>query len=223
MSLPTASQLTDFDYLRDIAKQYHRNLQDDKSFPPLGADKALHILAKTLGLKNGHVLKAQLEGLGAATSEDQDRTAFYELTFNDAPMWDDALPITFLAETHGEAVWYLYSTFVKDRMVAGLAVGNFALSEMQEIITDTLSRFEMPVPDALSKETDSLEDEDSLRDALTEVMEDQVIEGWPLDAIVYLCEAYFDLRDAEKDLDSWYRIEKVLLESHTQCPDRLKV
>lgn len=37
-------------------------------------------------------------------------------------------------------------------------------------------RFDMPVPDSLSAETDSLEGEGALREPLTEAIEDQVID-----------------------------------------------
>ena len=67
----------------------------------------------------------------------------------------------------------------------------------------------MPVPDSLSAETDSLKDEDAMREPLTEAIEDQVIENLPQDAIAQVCEAYFDLREDDKNLESWYSIRDI--------------
>lgn len=49
-----------YNELQTFLTQYHQRLHSVENFPPLNPNKAMHIAAKSMGLKNAHVLKDRM-------------------------------------------------------------------------------------------------------------------------------------------------------------------
>lgn len=68
--------------LQTFLTQYHQRLHAVENFPPLNPNKAMHIAAKSMGLKNAHVLKDQMP---------EDTQNGYKDTQSGYDSWDDDL------------------------------------------------------------------------------------------------------------------------------------
>ncbi len=62
MSTIKFENLNNWDTFKDFLKAYHRDLQEKRSFPPLGIQKALHTAAPIFGYSNAHEMVHDLEG-----------------------------------------------------------------------------------------------------------------------------------------------------------------
>lgn len=234
MSIPTASNLTDYEYLRSILQSYHQALQEEKSFPPISPDKAMHILAKTLGMKSSHVLKSELNKL--ATPECPSGTGsspdLYELEFKDCPVFTDVEPVSAVFRTRGEAVWHLYHHYVAEKMLSDLDnLMSFDFQEKHDEMTAILRRHNLYIRPNLARDIETGTHEALALEALRLTLIEDVYQKWPIDAILELIDLYFSGRDADVDMESWYSIQKVeLRDSHqyehlsqSDCPARLKI
>lgn len=234
MSLPTAEQLTDYEYLRSILKSYHEALHEDKSFPPLSPDKAAHILAKVLGMKNSHVLKSEMAKMselsGSAIPAKSPAPILHELEFIDGPVFSQDEPFSKVFATGGEATWYLYRHYVCEKLLSTIDIG-FGFDEKVDDITNIMLRHELDVPMPILAYIENDESEQAAIDALKQTLKVDVAKSWPLDAIVELNGLYFSERDANEDVESWYIVRYLTqdlpspydLVQNDDCPDRLKV
>lgn len=68
--------------LQAFLTPYHQRLHEVESFPPLNPNKSMHIAAKSLGLKNAHVMKAQMDAANTQSGYDHPTQSGYDV-------WED--------------------------------------------------------------------------------------------------------------------------------------
>lgn len=231
MTLPTAEKLTDYEFLRSLVKSYHDTLHTDMSFPPLNPDKAMHKLAQSLGMKNSHVLKAELGKLrNQTTSSAAKPQRLFELVFKDCESYQTDSPMTKVFQTRGEAVWHLYHSYVSERLLDAITCNlSCQVEEKIDDIKDILQRHELPVPPILTYGIETDEDEADAIKALKVILTNDVDTLWPVDAVSDLCELYFEERNANDDIESYFDIDELSLDetdinvtSEAKCPERFR-
>lgn len=69
----TNAILTNVTYadLQAFLTPYHQRLHAAESFPPLNPNKAMHVAAKSMGLKDAHVMKAMMDANQASVASDE--------------------------------------------------------------------------------------------------------------------------------------------------------
>lgn len=82
--------------LQGFLTPYHQRLHEVENFPPLNPNKAMHIAAKSMGLANAHVMKAQMDAANTQSGHDNTQTGY--------DVWeDDSVQFTRLVAEFGMA------------------------------------------------------------------------------------------------------------------------
>lgn len=78
----TNAILTNVTYadLQAFLTPYHQRLHAAESFPPLNPNKAMHVAAKSMGLKDAHVMKAMMDANQASSADGES---------SGSPVWSD--------------------------------------------------------------------------------------------------------------------------------------
>lgn len=80
-----------YDELQGFLTPYHQRLHTAESFPPLNPNKAMHIAAKSLGLKNAHVMKAQMDAANTQNGHNNTQNGYggTQNGYSNAQGWSD--------------------------------------------------------------------------------------------------------------------------------------